>query len=95
MANEQLLIANFNTFPIKGQVSSNAGGPKIPVTAGPQSFILVTDAAVTGPLPWTVDVQSETPAHLPVTKLPAIAAFGVFPPSGAQGYGYLTSVVYP
>jgi hypothetical protein len=95
MANENLLIANFYNGEIKGNVSSSAGGVQIPVTVGPQSFIQVTDAAVSGPLPWTVAVHGG--GGLSVTKLPAIAAYGAFPPSGTPGpvLGYLTSVIYP
>jgi hypothetical protein len=98
MANEVLLIANFNAYEITGSVSSSAGGAQIPVKAGPKSFVQVTMEAVSAPLPWTVAMRGEgTVSDLPVTKLPAIAGFGAFSPSGAPGptYGYLTSLIYP
>jgi hypothetical protein len=97
MANDNLVIANFNKQgDITGSVSSSAGGAQIPIKAGPQSFIQVSNAAVNGSLPWTVSMHaSGTVANLTVSKLPAIAAFGEFHPSGAFNFGYLTSVIYP
>ena len=99
MANDNLLIANFYGYEFEGSVSPSAGGVQIPVKVGPKSFIQVSKEAVSGELPWKVEMSAKmgTASNLPVDKLPAIAGFGAFTPSGAPGpsYGFLTSVIYP
>ena len=64
MANENLVIANFNTAgkPFVRWIGS-ASGTKIQQSVGPQSFAAVTEAQV-GPLPWTVAPAPENPKPL-------------------------------
>jgi len=93
MADDNLLIANFYNAQLNGSVSSNAGGVQINWKAGPQSFIQVSKEAVSGELPWTVTVEGVN--ALTISKLPGIAGFGAFAPSGIPpGLGYLTSILY-
>ena len=92
MADENLLIANFNT---SGELNLSVGNANTQITKiiGPQSFVPVTEAQV-GPLPWTVTPPKPFKSQ-DVNSLPAIVAYGQFKPSGAFGLGYLTAVIYP
>ena len=94
MADEKkLLIANFDKGPVERFVKSTSG-VTVQVQIGPQTLREATDAQVGGPLPWSIGPSANYPGALPINSLPAIAAYGHFPPSGAFNYGYLTGVIY-